>query len=117
MRVRVARTLAPLTGHLRMSDDNQIQIPESFIRLFVDPGRIKPREPREVIARRYDLCEDMAQMLMEPARQTLWELGITEQDVLERMGLGLRGGALDLSPEESAWVIRRLAELMEWPAG
>ena len=97
-----------------MSDDNQIQIPESFIRLFVDPGRIKPREPREFIAQRYDLCEDMAQMLIEPARETFWSLGIAESDVLERIQLGLSGGHTDLSEDEARWVVLRLQELLDW---
>lgn len=97
-----------------MSDENQIQIPESFIQLFVDPGRIKPREPREFIAQRYDLCEDMAQMLIEPARETLWSLGIAESDVLERMQLGLSDGKTDLTNDEARWVVRRLQELLDW---
>jgi hypothetical protein len=97
-----------------VSDENQIQIPESFIQLFVDPGRIKPREPREFIATRYDLCEDMAQMLIEPARETLWSLGIAESDVLERMQLGLSDGKTDLTDDEARWVVRRLQELLEW---
>ena len=45
-----------------MSEDNQIIIPPSFIALFVPPGRIKPTEPREVIAERYELCEDLARL-------------------------------------------------------
>lgn len=98
-----------------MSEGNQIVIPESFVALYLDPGRIKPRESREFIAQRYDLCEDMAQMLVEPSRTTLWELGITESDVLDRTRLALNGGGLDLSESEIVWVVRRLAELLEWP--
>ena len=50
-----------------MPDDNQIDIPASFITLFVAPGRQKPSEPRHVVADRYELCEDMATMLTETA--------------------------------------------------
>ena len=39
-----------------MSDENQIIIPQSFIALFLDPGRSRPNAPRELIATRYDLC-------------------------------------------------------------
>jgi hypothetical protein len=45
-----------------MSDENQSVIPRSFVDLFVPAGAIKPRESRAVIAARYELCEDMAQM-------------------------------------------------------
>jgi hypothetical protein len=97
-----------------MSDDNQIVTPPSFIALFVPPGRIKPTESREFIAQRYELCEDMATMLCEPAQTRLWELGITEADVLQRMHLGLLAEPSALSAAEAAWVIHRLAEMLNW---
>jgi hypothetical protein len=65
-------------------DDSQILVPESFTALFVPPGRLRPTETREHIAQRYELCEDMAQMLTETAQTNLLELGITEADVLKR---------------------------------
>ncbi len=52
--------------------------------LFVPPGRLRPTETREHIAQRYELCEDMAQMLTETAQTKRFELGITEADVLKR---------------------------------
>ena len=72
-----------------MSDDYQIIVPPSFIALFVEPGRIKPSASREYIYARYDLCEDMANLLTEQASNKLWELGITQTDVLERTHRGL----------------------------
>lgn len=99
-----------------MSDDSQIIVPPSFIALFVPPGRIKPTEPREHIAQRYELCEDLAQMLCDQALARRAELGITEHDVLERIGRGLHGGDV-VNADEATWVIRRLAELLDWPAG
>jgi hypothetical protein len=98
-----------------MSDPNQIVIPRSFIDLFMSSGRIKPNAPREFIFERYELCEDMATMLTEPAQTRLWDLGITEQDVLERIRRGLVGGNAGLSAVEAVWVTRRLAELLGWP--
>ena len=95
--------------------DSQIILPESFVALFVPPGRIKPTEPREHIAQRYELCEDLAQMLTEQAREVLWRLGVDESDVLERMHQGLAGGEAGLGPQEALWVVRRLAELLDWP--
>ena len=98
-----------------MSDENQIVVPPSFIALYVPPGRIKPTEPREVIAQRFELCDDMASMLTETAQTQLWQLGITEADVLERMHRGLLGGTGGLNDAEAGWVVHRLAEMLEWP--
>jgi hypothetical protein len=96
------------------SDDNQIQIPPSFIALYIEPGRTRPSASRDAIAERYDLCEDMAQMLVDPAQATLHGMGITEADVLERCHRGLLEGASGVSAPEAAWVVHRLAELLGW---
>lgn len=98
-----------------MSEDSQIVVPPSFVALFVPPGRIKPTEAREVIAERYELCEDLAQMLVEQAQTQRFELGAAEHDVLERIARGLQGDAAIVSADEAAWVVRRLAELLDWP--
>lgn len=97
-----------------MSDDNQIEIPQSFMALYLDPGRHKPNAPREVIASRYELCDDLASMLTETAKTMLFSLGLSEDEVLQRCHRGLMGeGAVVIAPE-AEWVIRRLAELLEW---
>lgn len=98
-----------------MSEDSQIVVPPSFIALFVPPGRIRPAAPREHIAERYELCEDLAQMLTEQARARLFELGVAEHDVLERIARGLQGDGAIVSDAEAGWVVRRLAELLDWP--
>jgi len=97
-----------------MSDDSHIVVPPSFIALFVAPGRTRPSASREHIAEHYELCEDLATMLTETARTRLWELGITEADVLERIQRGLPGSGLALSEAETRWVVTRLAELLDW---
>ncbi len=97
-----------------MSDDNQIEVPPSFIALFVEPGRIKPNAPRAEIQQRYEFCEDLASMLTETAQSRLWELGITEADVLGRIHGGLLGGEAGVNAVEAQWVVRRLAELLGW---
>ena len=99
-----------------MSDDNQFIVPPSFIALFVPPGRVKPSEPRELIAERYEFCEDMSQMLVEQAQAQRFALGADESDVLERIGRGLAESAALISAPEARWVLRRLAELLEWRA-
>ncbi|HJW11118.1 MAG TPA: ATPase with chaperone activity [Albitalea sp.] len=98
----------------RMSDESQILVPPSFIELFMEPGRVKPNAPRDEIAARYEFCEDLASMLTDPASTKLWELGVTESDVLERIHQGLITGDALVSPPEAQWVVRRLAELLGW---
>jgi hypothetical protein len=97
-----------------MRDGNQIIIPPSFVALFVEPGRSKPSATREHIYERYDLCEDLANLLTEQASNKLWELGITEADVLERIHQGLGDVDIGLSVMEAQWVISRLAEILGW---
>jgi hypothetical protein len=97
-----------------MSEDSQLFVPPSFIALYVPEGRIKPTLPRDEIAQRYELCEDMAQMLTETASTLLVTLGIAEQDVLQRCRQGLLTEPAVVSPEEAGWVVSRLAELLNW---
>jgi len=97
-----------------VSDDSQIVVPPAFIALYVPPGRIKPTESREFIGQRHELCEDMACMLTETAQTQLWQLGITEALVLERVHRGLQGGTAGLNAAEAGWIVHRLAELLEW---
>ena len=99
-----------------MSDDSQLLIPPSFTALFMPVGRSRPAEPAAFIAQRYELCEDFAQMLVEPARARHLDLGITEADVLERTAQGLSSSEV-FSPVEAQWVLRRLAELLGWDIG
>lgn len=98
-----------------MGEDSQFIVPPSFIALFVPPGRVKPTAPRETIVERYDFCEDLANMLTEQARDIRAELGVTEDDVLERIHRGLQAPGAGVDPAEARWVATRLAELLEWP--
>jgi len=97
-----------------MYEEYQIEIPQSFMALFVEPGRTKPNAPRDEIAARYELCEDLANMLTETANNMMFSLGITERDVIERCRLGLVGENAVVTEPEADWVIRRLIELMNW---
>jgi hypothetical protein len=97
-----------------MSDDFQVDIPQSFIALFVQPGRQKPSASRAVVAQRYELCEDLANMLTETAGNLHFSLGITERDVLDRCRLGLVGETAVVTEPEADWVLLRLAELLNW---
>ena len=98
-----------------MYEEYQIEIPPSFMALFIDPGRQKPNASRDVVAGRYELCEDMATMLMETAKDKLLSLGIAEEDVLAQCLSALTGAGAVVTEPEAGWVVRRLAELLEWP--
>lgn len=99
-----------------MSEESQIVVPASFVALFLVPGRWRPNAPREHILARYEHCEDLATLLTEHARTRLWELGIAESDVLERIRRGLDAEGSGVSGPEAGWVVRRLAELLGWEA-
>ncbi len=98
-----------------MNDESQLQIPRSFMDLYLPRGRTRPIESRQSIAARHDLCEDMAQMLTEHARATLIGLGVTENIVLDRVHRGLLADRSVVSRDEARWVTWRLAELLGWP--
>jgi len=98
-----------------MSEDSQIVVPPSFVALFVPPGRIKPTQPREHIAARYELCEDLAQALVEHAQTVHFDTGADEAEVLRRVQLGLVSPEGVVDEAEALWVTRRLAELLGWP--
>jgi hypothetical protein len=97
-----------------MYDHYQIEIPPSFYALYCVDGRIKPNATRDVIAARYELCEDLANHLFEYARSTHFDLGVSESEVLTRCHRGLLSDAAGVSREEATWVVRRLAELLAW---
>jgi hypothetical protein len=99
-----------------MSDESQIIVPPSFIALYLAPGRSRPNAARDEIAARHEFCEDLATMLTEHASARRWELGVTEDDVLERIHRGLLTTEAAVTPAEAQWVIRRLAELLGWDA-
>ena len=95
-----------------MSDDYQILIAPSFHAVHAD-ARGRLQLPLAEFRARYELCEDLAQMLVERAQAIRFELGVTEADVLQRVGQGLLDAGLQGG--EPAWVLRRLAELLDWP--
>ena len=98
-----------------VDDGNQTYIPQSFSALYVPPGRIKPTISLREMAQRYELCEDLAQLLTEQAANQQFQLGITEDLALDRCLQGLLATPEVLSETEARWVVCRLAELLQWP--
>ena len=98
-----------------MTDDFQIHIPPSFMALYMPPGKIKPTLGQRDMAARYELCDDMAQLLTEQAANQQCQLGITEALALDRCLQGLLASPEVMNEAEARWVVCRLAELLNWP--
>jgi len=96
----------------RLLPESQILIPDSFVALFVPPGRSRPSVPWEEVLQRYELCEDTAQMLLEPARMHRDRLGLDNDDVVHTLAQGLTGPDSGLTEPEAQWVAHRLLELL-----
>ena len=97
-----------------MPIDNQIEIPQSFMAMYILPGHSRPNAQQEVVLARYEQCEDMAAMLTEHAQTLVVKENCTESEVLVRCLQGLTTAASDFTSKEAEWVICRLAELMDW---
>ena len=96
-----------------MQDGSQIFIPDSFIALF--QGRQQRLQvPLSEVAARYELCEDLAQMLVEQAQILYHQSAPSESAILQTMFQGLQADGAVVSPSEARWVILRLAELLNW---
>lgn len=96
-----------------MSDDYQIIIPPSFIAVHSD-ARGRLQVPLSTLREQYDLCEDLAQQLIDTARNVWLDLGIAEDEVLRRCHAGLLTEPAAVSPPEADWVVTRLKELLGW---
>ncbi len=96
-----------------MSDDYQIPIPPSFQSLYLDARR-RLTLPLAEFRARYELCEDMAQMLVEQSKSIHFGQGVSEDVILERMHAGLADPASGFSDAEARWIATRLAELLGW---
>ena len=94
-------------------DHNQTFVADSFIALYRD-ARQRLTAPRETIAERYELCEDMASLMTEHCRTVHFRDGIDEGEVLRRCLRGLCEPPAAFAPAEAEWVVRRTAELLDW---
>ncbi|RYE76797.1 MAG: ATPase with chaperone activity [Hyphomicrobiales bacterium] len=99
-----------------MDDFNQIEVPPSFIALFTSPSGHRLTEPMSEVRRRYELCEDLAQMLTDQASTAAFKTGEPERDVLAKMRAALTAEGSPVAPAEAGWVVTRLAELLGWEA-
>ena len=99
-----------------MDDSNQIEVPPSFQALFTSPGGHRLLQPMRTVRERYELCEDLAQMLVDQASTARFKSGGSERETLARMELALSDPGTGLARGELSWVLTRLAELLGWEA-
>jgi len=97
-----------------MYELNQLEVADSFLALHTAHGHLRPGADRATITRRYELCEDLAQHLVEYARAQHHDQGLTQHEVLRRCAAGLVSPGSDVSTPEAGWIVRRLAELEGW---
>ena len=95
-------------------DENQTLVPDSFIALYRD-ARDRLTAPRATIGQRYELCEDLANLLTDHCSTLLFRDGLDEATVLGRCHRGLLVAPTSVEPAEAEWVVRRTAELLGWP--
>ncbi len=96
-----------------MSDDYQIDIPPSFFAVYTD-ARKRLTEPIGVVRERYEVCEDLANHLVQHA-QLLHHVEVpSESEILQRIQAGLETPDAGVAPAEAQWIVRRLAELLGW---
>ncbi len=99
-----------------MSIDNQIEIPQSFIALYLTHVRSTPNAPQELVIARYEQCEDMACTLTEHAQTLAFKENFSEAEVLTRCEAGLLAAESAFTASEARWITLRLAELLNWNA-
>ncbi|MES1163310.1 MAG: hypothetical protein ABUL50_09640 [Rhizobacter sp.] len=95
-------------------DEYQVHVPESFLALFLD-ARHRLTAPRATIAARYELCEDLATLLVDQCRTVHFRDGVDEATVLARCHRGPLEPPTSVDASEAEWVVRRTAELLGWP--
>lgn len=96
-----------------MQDDNQILVPPSFIALHSDT-RARLQLPLDELRARYELCEDLANHLVEQAQQLYHGGARSEDGVLLGIHAALTTPEAGVSVPEAGWITQRLAELLAW---
>lgn len=95
-----------------MYEPDQTFIADSFMVLYTANGR--PTGSRQEVAARYDFCEDMAVQVSEICRTLQFNTDVSESTALRNCLDGLLAPPASVSADEATWVMRRVAELLEW---
>lgn len=96
-----------------MMDDQLTPLPDSFLILYTG-ARGRLLEPAQQVRARYELCEDLANHLVTPAQAAHHDDGLAEEDLLLRFHVGLSQPESGIRTDEAVWIVRRLAELLNW---
>ena len=99
-----------------MSADSQIYIPPSFVAIYSD-ARGRLQTTLDELAARYELCEDLANHLVEQAQLLYHGAGApSEGDILLGIHAGLAAPEAGFPDGQADWIVLRLAELLGWRA-
>lgn len=104
-----------LVTRARFMFDSQILVPAPFVSLLYPDTARTAKPDWALLAQRHELCDDMAEVLTEHAKQIEFKLGLDSSDVLHKLLDGLLNDEVRLSEAEALWVVCRLAELLNWP--
>lgn len=96
-----------------MEEINQLLAPPSFGAVYSD-ARGRPSIERQALQARYELCEDLANHLVEQAQNLFHVEAPSESEILLRMHAGLSSPDSGIPAAEATWIICRLAELLAW---
>lgn len=99
---------------MSFGDDSQILIPDAFTAIHSDPVRGKLTISREELAQRFELCEDMANLLSDSTAAQWFKTGQEKEEVLEQVRQGLLGENSVVSEPEAQWVVGRIGEVLGW---
>ncbi len=99
---------------MSFGDDSQILIPDAFTAIHSDPVRGKLTISREELAQRFELCEDMANLLSDSTAAQWFKTGLEKDEVLEQVRQGLLGENSVVSEPEAQWVVGRIGEVLGW---
>ena len=83
-------------------EENQLHVPDAFIALYQD-ARQRLTAPRETIAARHELCEDLANLLTEHCTMVHFRDGVDEETVLSRCHQGLLAEPVTVTASEAGW--------------
>lgn len=94
-----------------MDSHDQRFVPESFLALYRGPrGRLQI--DGDALMARYELCEDMAQMLSPAAQGLCTQVGADADEAAAHLVRVASSEGSTLTEAEWGWVRQRLAELL-----
>jgi hypothetical protein len=97
-----------------MYEHNQTHVAESFLALYAAHGR--PTRDRAFVEARHEMCDDLAQQTADFCQTLQFSKDLTQEETLQKCRQGLLAPPASVSEAEANWVVRRVAELLEWRA-